>query len=139
AARRNSRGVRREQMRLLLDTHVLIWALSTPRSLPKATAAKIVDPANTIHVSAASIWEIAIKAALGKIDAQPHTVASAAKATGFVELPISFSHSVRVRELAPHHRDPFDRMLVAQALDEGLSIVSQDEVFALYSAPRVWK
>lgn len=80
-----------------------------------------------------------IKTGLGKLDADPALVWRAARDTGFVELPISIGHGLKVRELADHHRDPFDRLLIAQALAEGLAVVSQDEAFAAYPVASVWK
>jgi len=96
------------------------------------------DTRNAVYVSAASTWEIAIKAALGKLRADLHAVAAAARATGFEELAVSVPHTLRVQGLARHHRDPFDRMLVAQALEEGLTIVTHDPSFASYQVPTLW-
>lgn len=125
--------------RLLLDTHVLIWALTAPRRLPARVAAAIRDPERDVYVSAASTWEIAIKSALGKITADIDTVVGAARDAGFDELPISIAHTVRLRALPPLHRDPFDRLLVAQALDEHLTIVSHDRLISAYPVSRLWE
>lgn len=123
---------------LLLDTHALVWALSAPRRLPARVAAIIRDPSTDVYVSAASTWEIAIKSALGKIDADLAAIVGAARAAGFDELPITIAHTERLRALPAHHRDPFDRLLVAQALEERLTIVSHDRVIAAYPVTRLW-
>src|SRR5256885_16586634 len=106
-------------MRLLLDTHVLLWALNTPARLGKARA-EIADPANDILFSAASIWEIAIKSSLKRKDfsVAPNTVLSAALTIGFVELPVSSMVAALVAKMQHHHGDPFDRLLVPQAISE---------------------
>lgn len=123
---------------MLLDTHALIWALAQPRRLPDRVVADIRDPGNSVHLSAASTWEIAIKAAIGKITADVAAIAREARAAGFDELPISIAHTMRVRGLPSHHRDPFDRLLVAQALEEGLTIVTHDPAFGAYPVPTLW-
>ena len=99
-------------MRLLLDTRLLLWALATPDRLDAATRALVEDPANEVFFSAASIWEIATKAALGRadFDARPDAVAEAARKTGFTELPVRAAAAARVADLPPLHRDPFDRL-----------------------------
>ena len=123
---------------LLLDTHALIWALSAPRRLPARVAAAIRDPETDVYVSAVSTWEIAIKSALGKIDANLPAIVSAVHAAELDELPITIAHTERLGALPPHHRDPFDRILVAQALEERLTIVTHDRLIAAYSVPRLW-
>ena len=97
-------------MRLLLDTHVLLWALSGDPSLHQDIELSIADPSNTVFVSAASLWEIAIKRALGKLVAPTNLVEEIGLA-GFDELAVSFRHADAAGSLPPHHRDPFDRML----------------------------
>ncbi len=124
--------------RLLLDTHALIWALSGPRRLPARVAKVVRDPENDVYASAVGTWEVAIKSALGKIDADVAAVADGAREADFEELPITIAHTVRLRALPAHHRDPFDRLLVAQALVEQLTIVTHDPLFARYSAPVLW-
>jgi len=126
-------------VRLLLDTHALLWALAAPARLPKAVADAIRDPTNVVSVSAASVWEVAIKAALGKITADVDEIAQSSTDAGFDELPVTLLHARRVRSLPAHHRDPFDRMLVAQALEEGLTIVTRDSAFAAYQSPTWWE
>ncbi len=125
----------RDEVNLLLDTHVLLWALASPRRLPLRASAAIRDPANRVFFSAASTWEIAIKASLGKLVADVRDVARAASGADFDELPITVAHSLRVRDLPPHHRDPFDRILVAQAWEEGLTVVTRDPALQAYSVP----
>lgn len=115
-------------MRLLLDTHVLLWALALdPRLGPRARVA-IESEAEAVHVSMASIWEVAIKSGIGKLDADPAEIAGAIEASGFVMLPIRLPHLLAVHKLPQRegHRDPFDRLLVAQAREEGLTLVSRD-------------
>jgi PIN domain nuclease of toxin-antitoxin system len=123
-------------MRLLLDSHVLLWWDASDERLPQNARSMIADPANEVLVSAASIWEIAIKNALGKIKVSGR-LADVAAANGFRSLPIEASHAERAAGLPPHHRDPFDRMLVAQAFDEGCTLVTHDQRLALYGAPLV--
>lgn len=122
-------------MRLLLDTHVLIWALTSPDRIGPVHRDEIEDPANDVFFSAASIWEIAIKAGLGRADfvIDPALVAQAAVEAGFVELPIRAAVAMRVAKLPRHHRDPFDRLLVAQALAEPALLYTMDPVLAQYS------
>ena len=125
--------------RLLLDTHTLVWALSAPRRLPARAAASIRDPDNDVFVSAVSTWEIAIKSVLGKIRADLAVIVRGAREADFEELPVTVSHTLQLRALPPHHRDPFDRLLVAQAIEERLTIVSQDRVIAAYPVPMLWR
>jgi PIN domain nuclease of toxin-antitoxin system len=119
-------------MRLLLDTQVFVWITQDSPRLTKAAKALILE-ASEVYVSAASIWEIAIKARLGKIDADPRQMAQAIAASGFSELPISVQHAAGVELLPEHHKDPFDRLLIAQALAEPLRLVSADGQLAKYS------
>ena len=118
-------------MNLLLDTHVLIWWDEGRRIAPGARRA--IEEADAVYVSAASAWEVGIKTGLGRLRPS-RTVEQAASESGFLELPITFGHAERVAVLPPHHRDPFDRMLVAQADVEGLTLVTRDPVFARYGA-----
>lgn len=111
-------------MRLLLDTHVLLWWLSAQRLSPKAAAA-IASAESDVCVSTASVWEMSIKAVLGKLDV-PDDLGAQLAHHQFEVLPVSLPHAVAVRTLPPHHADPFDRMLVAQARVEGLTIVTRD-------------
>ncbi len=117
-------------MRLLLATHALLWWLAD-EGLSSQTRDAIADPANLVAVSAASAWEIAIKKALGKLTA-PDDLEQQMHAGGFVALPINLAHGIAAGQLARHHDDPFDRMLIAQALAEGLTIVTRDKRFEDY-------
>jgi PIN domain nuclease of toxin-antitoxin system len=120
-------------VRLLLDTHILLWALSDDRRLAKSTRELLVSPANEIFVSAASLWEIGIKASLGRIDIEVDNLEAAIADARFEPLPINFSHAAVAGKLPVIHRDPFDRMLIAQAGIEGLRIVTHDRIFERYS------
>lgn len=119
--------------RLLLDTQVALWALAGHRRLPGA-ARRLIN-AHDVFVSAASIWEIAIKASIGKLKADPAVVRDALEPSGFEELPITGEHAARVASLPAHHRDPFDRLLVAQSLVEGLVLLTCDSQLAPYGGP----
>jgi PIN domain nuclease of toxin-antitoxin system len=114
---------------LLLDTHILIWWDEDRRIA--AEARRAIEQADTVYVSAASAWEVAIKTGLGRLR-PTRTVEQAASESGFLELPITFRHVEQVTALPPHHRDPFDRMLVAQAAVEELILVTRDPVFGRY-------
>jgi PIN domain nuclease of toxin-antitoxin system len=119
-------------MRLLLDTHVFLWAITASPRLAAPTR-RLLEAAEEVYVSAASVWEIAIKARLGKIDADVDAVASAIESSGFLELPVRGAHAARVAKLPDHHNDPFDRLLVAQALVEPLRLITADAGLARYS------
>ena len=121
-------------MRLLLDTHVLLWAVAESRKLSKATKKLLEDPDNEIWYSTASLWEISIKSSLRKpnFHIDPEVVHGVLSETGFLELPIRGSHAVAVAKLPDVHRDPFDRMLAAQALTEPLVLLTNDEILSKY-------
>lgn len=121
-------------MRLLLDTHTLLWW--DDDQLPRRVTAAI-QKADIVFVSAVTAWEIAIKSALGKLVARA-TVDEVLTDYGFASLPISVRHADAVRDLPPHHRDPFDRMLIAQAREEDLAIVTRDPTFRLYDVSVTW-
>jgi PIN domain nuclease of toxin-antitoxin system len=127
-------------MRVLLDTHILLWALAAPAKLPREARDVVEDRANEILFSAASIWEIAIKAPLLRADfgVDANEIAAAARDTDFVELPISSTHAAGVAAVAPHHKDPFDRLLVSQALAEPARLLTADVAIAAYSRDLVW-
>ncbi len=125
-------------MRLLLDTHALIWSLSAPKKLSKRVFARVSDTSTVVYVSAVSTWEMAIKVGLGKLTVDLDEVAQALSDAGFTELSVTIAHTQRLRELPNHHRDPFDRLLVAQALEEGLTIATSDAQFHRYAAPTYW-
>jgi PIN domain nuclease of toxin-antitoxin system len=117
-------------VRLLLDTHALLCWLADEGLTTQALDA-IADPANVVVVSAASAWEISIKKALGKL-AAPDDLEQQVHAGGFLSLPVSIAHGVAAGQLERHHEDPFDRMLIAQAYAEGLTIVTRDKRFSEY-------
>ena len=122
-------------MRILLDTHVLIWALSEPQRLDDVISATIENAADEVLFSAVSIWEIAIKRRLGRVDFPfaPVEIAGSAVAAGYAELPLRSSAAVLVSELPLLHRDPFDRMLVAQAIAEPAFFYTADQRLSPYS------
>lgn len=119
-------------MRLLLDTHLYLWAVAGSSQL-KPAARRLIESADRVFVSAASIWEIAIKVRLGKIEADPQALVTAIGASGFVELPVRADHAAAVARLALHHGDPFDRLLVAQAITEPLRLLTADAALVPYS------
>jgi PIN domain nuclease of toxin-antitoxin system len=119
-------------VRVLLDTHLLLWALSRPSKLSAATRKKIV--AAEVFVSAASIWEVSIKSALGKLAANPSEVLAGIEPAGFSLLPITGEHAAKVAELPMLHKDPFDRMLVAQASVEPMLLLTNDETLRGYGS-----
>jgi PIN domain nuclease of toxin-antitoxin system len=119
-------------VRLLLDTHVLLWWMADDRKLGKGAREIIANPNNDVHVSSVSVWEAAIKAALGRLEIELDDLEEAIVRNGLRPLPIGFRHAVTAGRLPSVHRDPFDRMLVAQASVEELRIVSHDRVFERY-------
>jgi PIN domain nuclease of toxin-antitoxin system len=124
-------------LRLLVDSHVLLWhLLDDPRLTPGPTAMIEADDAEVL-ASVASLWEIAIKNALGKLEA-PEDLPRRVAELGFESLPIDVEHAWAVRQLPHHHRDPFDRLLIAQAQVEGLPIVTSDPAFDAYDVKVFW-
>ena len=119
-------------MRVLLDTHAFLWWLDDDRKLSPAARDAIRDPHGIVHVSAASIWEIAIKVKLGRLDVQDSNLAAEIEANGFAELAISARHAQSAGALPRHHDDPFDRMLIAQAQMEDLVLVTHDRRLRRY-------
>ena len=121
-------------MRVLLDTHLLLWAVASSRRLSSEARSLLEDPGNDAFYSAASLWEIAIKAALRRKDFRVDLplMHSALSAMELTELRVTSEHAMRVRELPPVHRDPFDRMLVAQSLVEPMVLLTNDAVLARY-------
>jgi PIN domain nuclease of toxin-antitoxin system len=119
-------------VRLLLDTHVLLWWLADDRKLDRTAREIIGNPGNDVLVSSVSVWEISIKAALGRLEIELDDLEDAILRNGFRPLPIGFRHAVTAGRLPPLHRDPFDRMLIAQASVEELRIMSHDRVFERY-------
>lgn len=122
-------------MRILLDTHVLLWALIEPTRLSDEVSAVLTDPDHEVLFSVASVWEISIKAALGRAEFQvsPGAIVESAVASGFVERPIVSAAALKVAELPHHHRDPFDRLLVAQAMVEPAVLYTADAQLMAYS------
>ena len=118
--------------RLLLDTHAFLWWLSDDPTLSNAARAAMTNPAILVHVSAATIWEIALKSQLGRLDTDNTDMALEITANGFIELPMTARHAHMAGWLPRHHDDPFDRMLIAQAIAEGLTLISSDSQFHLY-------
>ncbi len=127
-------------MKLLLDTHALLWWLLDAAELP-ASARRAIERAEAVRVSAASIWEVAIKQRLGKLPELAIPVAELpelARRSGFVPLPVDERHAAAVASLPRHHRDPFDHLLIAQAQIEQLILVSRDPQFAAYGVALRW-
>ena len=124
-------------MKLLLDTHLLLWAAGQPNRLTP-TARKLIDsPSNELLFSAASVWEVAIKRGLGRSDfeADPRLLRRGLLDNGYAELPVLSDHVVAIESLPPIHKDPFDRLLVAQATVEGITLLTADSVVAEYPGP----
>ena len=124
-------------MNILLDTHLLLWAAYDPERLSGAAVQLIEDRRNTLLFSAASIWEVSIKASLGRedFDADPWTLRRGLLDAGYEELPINGVHAAEVRDLPALHKDPFDRLLVAQARCEGVPLLTADSAVAEYGRP----
>jgi PIN domain nuclease of toxin-antitoxin system len=119
-------------VQVLLDTHIFLWAVTDSRKLT-APARATIRSATAVHVSAASIWEIAIKSRLGKLKGDAAALTDAIEASGFVELPITSRHAALTAQLPLHHSDPFDRLIVAQALSEPLVLLTADPLLSRYS------
>lgn len=122
-------------MRILIDTQAWLWMLAAPERLRPATRALLEDPSHELLLSAASIWEMAIKSGLGKLTlpGDPEAVVpDMMERSGVTPLPVHASHALRVASLPPHHRDPFDRLLVAQAQLEGVPVLTADRAFLAY-------
>lgn len=124
-------------MILLLDTHLLLWAASQPNRMSEAAREKLLDDDNEPWFSAASIWEVTIKAGLGRPDfrVDPYLLRRGLVDNGYTELPITSNHTLAVHRLPPIHRDPFDRLLVAQAESEGMLLLTADATVARYPGP----
>lgn len=121
--------------RLLFDTHAFLWWMDQDESrLPTGTFNAIRRGDSDVHISVINAWEMAIKSAMGKLRS-PHDVAAAAEHYGFAVLPVLLSHALAVRDLPLHHRDPFDRMLIAQALVEDLTLITTDPHMRRYDVP----
>lgn len=121
-------------MRLLLDSHVIVWWALFPGRLRQETREALTRPSNEVFLSAASVWELGLKIARQKL-AMPEDYAERLLADGFDELPVSIAHAKRSMSLPALHGDPFDRLLIAQALEEGLMLVTSDREIARYDVP----
>jgi len=128
-------------MRVLVDTHVFLWWVEGDRALPAKVRAALADPENECLISMVSAWELAIKTGLGKlklaVPVKRYIVENVA-ANGFRMLDIEIAHVGRLETLASHHGDPFDRLLIAQALEENLPVVTADPIFRKYGVKRIW-
>lgn len=124
-------------MRLLLDTQLLLWASILPHLLPSAAFALMSDPRNDLMFSAASIWEVAIKTSRGRddFDVDPRLLRRGLLDGGYTELPITSQHAVSIDSLPALHKDPFDRLLLAQAIAEGILLLTTDAQLARYPGP----
>lgn len=120
-------------MRILLDTHVFLWWLADSKALSALARKKITD-ADAVFVSSASLWEAVIKIGLGKLKADPMSLYQGIAASGFVSLPVNAEHTLALAKLPDHHKDPFDRILLAQALSEPLHFLTADRALSAYSA-----
>jgi PIN domain nuclease of toxin-antitoxin system len=127
-------------VKLLLDTQVLFWWYSEPSKVSQHVFSLMEDSENEVLVSAAVAWELAIKAAMGKLDALSLTLdlPRLLAEDGFSELPIGITQATRAGLLPPHHRDPFDRLIVAQAQDLNIPVLSSDRLLDLYDVKRLW-
>lgn len=121
-------------MKLLLDTHALLWWVDDPAQLAEPARLAIANGRNGVYVSPISFLEIAIKEGLGKLNVPP-SIAGCVEANRFAELPLTIAHTVAIRDLPPIHKDPFDRTLIAQARVEGLTLVSRDAGLTRYDVP----
>ena len=121
----------------LLDTHALLWSLENSRKLSTVARKVIEDGSHVILASAASGWEIAIKSGLGRL-ATPGNLEAAIESAGFTRRTITFADVRRIQALPRHHRDPFDRMLVAQALEDGVPIITRDDQIRRYPVQVIW-
>lgn len=119
-------------MRTLLDTHIFLWYLAASRKLPKSVFNRI-EVADAVFISAASIWEASIKIKQGRLQASTYDLIAGIAASGFIELPITATHGALAASLPEYHRDPFDRMLIAQAMAEPLRLLTADELLRQYS------
>jgi PIN domain nuclease of toxin-antitoxin system len=124
-------------VKLLLDTHAALWWLADDDRIGDEVIGNLTDDTNQVLLSAVVVWEVAIKRSLGKLDA-PDDLAPTLLDAGAQPLPVTIDHAAAVEKLPWHHRDPFDRLLVAQALTEGAAIVSRDQPLSRYGVPVVW-
>lgn len=128
-------------MRLLLDTHTFIWSFSNTKKLSPTAAGELQDSVNEIFVSVAGIWEMQIKIKLGKIvfnDSLENIIIEQQQINRIQILPVQLSHALHLENLPPHHKDPFDRLLISQAIVENMTLVTADTEFAKYQANLLW-
>ena len=124
-------------MKLLLDTHILLWAAAESPRLPSIARELLLDPLNDPFFSSASLWEIAIKSGLGRADFQVNArlLRRGLLDNGYTELPVTSEHAVAIDALPPIHKDPFDRLLIAQSMIEGITLLTNDPLLTHYPAP----
>jgi PIN domain nuclease of toxin-antitoxin system len=125
-------------LRLLLDTHPLVWFLIERKRIPKRLMAILIDPAKIVYVSAVAVWELTIKVGIGKLSLPLDDLEAAIVESGFSELPVTSAHALEARNLPLIHRDPFDRLLVAQARRERLTLVTRDPTVRRYPIDTLW-
>jgi PIN domain nuclease of toxin-antitoxin system len=123
---------------LLLDTHPFVWFLLDHKRIPGPLMTKLTDPARLVYVSAVAVWEVTIKAGLGKLALPLDDLEATMAAAGFAALPVTVAHALEVRHLSPIHRDPFDRLLIAQARHERLTLVTRDAAIRRYPVDTLW-
>jgi PIN domain nuclease of toxin-antitoxin system len=119
-------------MRVLLDTHILLWCLADDPKLSNQ-ARRLIENATEVYISAASYWELAIKIGLGKLEVDLLEIRQAAEQSGFIEVPITSEHAIAILGLANHHKDPFDRLIVATAITEPMRLITADKLVAQYT------
>jgi PIN domain nuclease of toxin-antitoxin system len=125
-------------LRLLLDTHAFVWFLVQSKRIPGRLMANLIDPAHSVRVSAVSVWEVVIKSGSGKLSFPLDRLDTIIDDAGFSELPVIFPHALEVRHLPLLHRDPFDRLLIAQARHEHLTLVTRDPAIRRYPVDTLW-
>ncbi|SJM94165.1 conserved hypothetical protein [Crenothrix polyspora] len=127
-------------MNLLLDTHTLIWLLEGDSNLSQTAKAAIENPDNTNFVSIATVWEMAIKVSIGKLEMQAplNMLKTLMELNGIETLPVSIEHALLVSKLPFYHKDPFDRLLIAQAINENMLLLTRDEKFSHYDVRILW-
>jgi len=125
-------------VKLLLDSHAYLWWLADDPALGAEALAAIADPAHSVIVSAATIWELEIKRRLGRLDVGGADLVAEIGENGFLELPVTGAHARDAAALPRHHADPFDRMLVAQCVAQGAHCVTRDPIFRAYGVPCLW-